>query len=156
MLPLGWLERKLGRSLPADEVQRILESLMFKVERIDSEHLSVFVPSWRATKDVSIKEDLVEEIGRMVGYASITPTAPLIAAKVPAASPERVFHHAVREAAVAQGFTEVYNHSFLSEELAQTFALDPEAHILRHESDCRGSEPDADQLAAGDLEEYRR
>ncbi|MEO5925425.1 MAG: phenylalanine--tRNA ligase subunit beta [Bryobacteraceae bacterium] len=129
VLPLAWLERKLGRALPADEVQHILEALMFKVERIDAATFSVFVPSWRATKDVSIKEDLVEEIGRMVGYASITPTAPLIAARVPAASPERVFHHSVREAAVAQGFTEVYNYSFLSEELAQTFSLDLDAHI---------------------------
>jgi phenylalanyl-tRNA synthetase beta chain len=129
VLPLAWLERKLGRALPGADVQRILEALMFKVERIDEDTFSVFVPSWRATKDVSIKEDLVEEIGRMVGYASITPTAPLIAARVPAASPERVFHHAIRDAAVAQGFTEVYNYSFLSEELAQTFALDPDAHI---------------------------
>jgi phenylalanyl-tRNA synthetase beta chain len=129
VLPLAWLERKLGRALPGEEVQGILEALMFKVERIDQDTLSVFVPSWRATKDVSIKEDLVEEIGRMVGYASITPAAPLIAARVPAASAERVFHHAIRDAAVAQGFTEVYNYSFLSEDLAQTFALDPNAHI---------------------------
>ena len=129
VLPLGWLERKLGRALPADDVQRILESLMFKVERIDDETFSIFVPSWRATKDISIKEDLVEEIGRMVGYASITPIAPLIAARVPAASPERVFHHAIRGAATAQGFTEVYNYSFLSEDLAKKFSLDPEGCI---------------------------
>ena len=129
VLPLAWLDRKLGRALPGEEVQRILEALMFKVERIDADSLSVFVPSWRATKDISIKEDLVEEIGRMVGYASITPTAPLIAARVPAASPERVFHNQVRDAAVAQGFTEVYNYSFLSEELAQKFSLDLDAQL---------------------------
>ena len=129
VLPLEWLARKLGRALPADEVQRILEALMFKVERIDPGTLSVFIPTWRATKDVAIKEDLVEEIGRMVGYASIVPTPPLTAATVPAASAERVFHHAIRDTAVAQGFTEVYNYSFLSEELAQRFSLDPDAHI---------------------------
>lgn len=128
-LPLAWLERKLGRALPSEEVRRILESLMFRVEPIDDRTLSVFVPSWRATKDVSIKEDLVEEIGRMVGYASITPTAPLTPARVPPASPERVFHHQVREAAVAQGFTEVYNYSFVSKELAEKFSLDLDAHV---------------------------
>jgi phenylalanyl-tRNA synthetase beta chain len=129
VLPLAWLARKLGRALPGDEVQRILEALMFKVERIDHDTLSVFVPSWRATKDVSIKEDLVEEIGRMVGYESIVPAAPLTPATVPAPSNERVFHHSLRDAAVAQGFTEVYNYSFLSEDLAQKFALDLDAHI---------------------------
>jgi len=129
VLPLAWLEHKLGRALPGGEVRKILEALMFRVEPIDAETFAVFVPSWRATKDVSIKEDLVEEIGRMVGYASIIPTAPLTPARVPAASPERVFHHQIREAAVAQGFTEVYNYSFLSEELAEKFSLDPDAHI---------------------------
>ncbi|MEO8099146.1 MAG: phenylalanine--tRNA ligase subunit beta [Acidobacteriota bacterium] len=128
-LPLPWLERKLGRGIPSGEVRAILESLAFRVEAIDEDTFAVFVPSWRATKDVSIKEDLVEEIGRMIGYASITPTAPLTPARVPAASPERGFQHQVREMAVAQGFTEVYNYSFVSEEMAQAFGFDLADHI---------------------------
>jgi len=87
------------------------------------------VPSWRATKDVSIKDDLVEEIGRMIGYDSIPPVAPLTPARVPPASPEREFHHGVREMAAAQGFTEVHNYSFISEEVASLFSSDLSAHI---------------------------
>lgn len=128
-LPLPWLERKLGRAMAREEVVKILNALMFRVESIDDRTLSVFVPSWRATKDISIKEDLVEEIGRMVGYASIVPTAPLTPALVPAPSDERVFHHRVREAAVAQGFTEVYNYSFISEDQARALDLAPSAHV---------------------------
>ena len=45
---------------------------------------SVTVPSWRATKDISIKDDLVEEVGRMVGYDSITPAPPLVRSHRPA------------------------------------------------------------------------
>jgi phenylalanyl-tRNA synthetase beta chain len=37
---------------------------------------SVTVPGWRATKDVAIKDDLVEEVGRMVGYDSISRARP--------------------------------------------------------------------------------
>lgn len=128
-LPLPWLERKLGRALPKAEVRQILEALMFKVEEIDDRTLSVFVPSWRATKDISIKEDLVEEIGRIIGYASIVPTPPAVAARVPAESNERIFHHQVRDEAVAQGFTEVYNYSFVSEEQAAAFELNAESHV---------------------------
>lgn len=128
-LPLPWLEHKLGKALPAKEVREILEALMFEVDVIDEENLAVFVPSWRATKDISIKEDLVEEIGRMVGYASIVPTAPLVAAKVPPESPSRVFHRKVRDEAVAQGFTEVHNYSFVSEELARAFSFEPGSHV---------------------------
>ncbi|MEP6963553.1 MAG: phenylalanine--tRNA ligase subunit beta, partial [Acidobacteriota bacterium] len=129
VLNLGWLERKLGRAIPAAEVRSILESLAFKVEIIDEETLAVYVPSWRATKDVSIKEDLVEEIGRMIGYASITPTAPLTPARVPPASLERIFHHRVRELAVSQGFTEVYNYSFVSEDMAAAFGFELLDHV---------------------------
>ena len=119
VLPLDWLDRKLGRAVPAEEVRQILESLEFRVEEIEPRVFSVFVPSWRATKDVSIKDDLVEEVGRMIGYDSIPPVAPLTPARVPPASPEREFHHRVREMAAAQGFTEVHNYSFVSEEMAR-------------------------------------
>jgi phenylalanyl-tRNA synthetase beta chain len=121
VLPLDWLDRKLGRAIPGAEVRRILESLEFRVEETVPRTLSVTPPSWRATKDISIKDDLVEEVGRMIGYDTITPKAPLAPARVPPANPEREFQHRVREMAAAQGFTEVYNYSFLSEELARTF-----------------------------------
>jgi phenylalanyl-tRNA synthetase beta chain len=124
VLPLDWLARKLGRTLPAVEVRQILEALMFRVETIDDATLSVFVPSWRATKDISIKEDLVEEIGRMVGYASIPPTPPALAVTVPPALPARLFQRRVRDLAASQSFTEVYNYSFVSDDMAQTFPLD--------------------------------
>ncbi len=58
------------------EVTRILTALGFEVSESAPAVLSVRVPTWRATKDVSLKDDLVEEIGRMVGYDSITPTPP--------------------------------------------------------------------------------
>ena len=89
----------------------------------------MFVPSWRATKDVAIKDDLVEEVGRMIGYDSIPPVAPLTPARVPPANPEREFHHRVREMAAAQGFTEVHNYSFISEEMARVFSGDLSAHV---------------------------
>ena len=129
VLPLDWLDRKLGRAIPGEEVRRILESLEFRVEVIEPRVFSVFVPSWRATKDVAIKDDLVEEVGRMIGYDSIPPIAPLTPASVPPASPQREFHYQVRKTAASQGFTEVQNYSFVSEEMARAFSLDPAAHV---------------------------
>jgi phenylalanyl-tRNA synthetase beta chain len=129
VLPLDWLDRKLGRAVPVEEVRRILESLEFRVEEVTPRIFSVFVPSWRVTKDVSIKEDLVEEVGRMIGYDSIPPVAPLTPARVPPASPERQFHHRVRQMAAAQGFTEVHNYSFISEEMARVFSVDVSVHV---------------------------
>jgi phenylalanyl-tRNA synthetase beta chain len=87
------------------------------------------VPSWRATKDISIKDDLVEEVGRMIGYDSITPAAPLVPAGVPPASPERLFHRGVRAMMAAQGYTEVSNYSFVSEDQARALGMDPAVHV---------------------------
>ena len=128
-LTVNWLARKLGRSVSAAEVREILESLDFGITEKAPGHFSVSVPSWRATKDVSLKDDLLEEIGRMVGYDSIPPQAPLIESVVPPENPARRFHRRVRSMAAAQGFTEVYNYSFISEEMARAFHLDPAAHV---------------------------
>ncbi|MCX6629136.1 MAG: phenylalanine--tRNA ligase subunit beta [Candidatus Solibacter sp.] len=128
-LSLEWLERKMGRATEPSEVRRILRSLAFGVSEAQPGVFSVTVPSWRATKDVDIKDDLVEEVGRMVGYDSITPRAPLLPAAVPPGNAARRFQHDVRNLFVDNGFTEVYNYSFLSEEAARAFGLDPAAHI---------------------------
>ena len=127
-LPLDWLNRKLGRAVEPAEVRDILERLEFGVAEPRPRVFSVTVPGWRATKDVSIKDDLVEEVGRMVGYDSITPRPPLIPSSVPPGNPERKFQHEVRNIFVDLGFTEVYNYSFIGEEAARAFGFDPAAH----------------------------
>jgi phenylalanyl-tRNA synthetase beta chain len=128
-LPLEWLGRKLGRDIPPDEVRGILERLEFGVAEPKPGVFRVTVPSWRATKDISIKDDLVEEVGRMVGYDSIPPEPPRVAASVPPANPERKFQHEVRDLFVDLGFTEAYNYSFIGEEAARAFGMDPAAHV---------------------------
>jgi phenylalanyl-tRNA synthetase beta chain len=128
-LPLGWLEGKLGRKIEGAEVRRILESLAFGVAMAKPGVFSVTVPSWRATKDIAIKDDLVEEVGRMVGYDSITPQAPLVPSRVPPGNPARRFAHEVRDIFVDNGYTEVYNYSFLSEEAVRAFGFDPAEHV---------------------------
>ena len=128
-LPLDWLESKLGRAVEAAEVRRILESLEFGVSEPAPRRFSVRVPGWRATKDVSIKEDLVEEVGRMVGYDTITPQAPLFPSLAPPPNEGRKFQHEARQIFIDLGFTEVYKYSFISEESAQAFGFDPAGHV---------------------------
>jgi phenylalanyl-tRNA synthetase beta chain len=118
----------LGRDIAPAEVRGILESLMFGVA-VHGDGFLVTVPSWRATKDISLKDDLVEEIGRMVGYATITPEAPVVPTKPPLENRRLHFYRALRRACTAQGFDEVYNYSFLSEETVARFGLDPAAHL---------------------------
>lgn len=128
-LPLDWVVRKLGRPIEPSEVRAILESLEFGVTEPAPGVFAVTVPTWRATKDVTIKDDVLEEIGRMIGYATVPPTPPMRPATPPWINEPRFFAHKVREACAAQGFTETMNYSFISEEMAQRFGFAPEAHV---------------------------
>ncbi|HEX3091885.1 MAG TPA: phenylalanine--tRNA ligase subunit beta [Candidatus Angelobacter sp.] len=125
-LDIDWAERKLGRKLSTEEVINIFKSLVFGVEQIDVRKLLLTVPSWRATKDISIPEDLVEEIGRMVGYASIVPQAPAVLAAPTPRNLDHEQHRAIRAAMVGQGFTEVSNYSFISDADAAMFGYSTE------------------------------
>ena len=102
-LPQNWLERKLGRAIEREEVARILSAIGFGVETT-ADGLLAKVPTWRATKDVSIKDDLVEEVGRMVGYAAITPQAPHTPAIPPHENVEHAQHRRLRDTLRALGF----------------------------------------------------
>jgi len=128
-LPLDWLNRKLGSAVDPVEVRDILERLRFGVTEPSPGTLVVTVPSWRATRDIAVKDDLVEEVGRMIGYDSIEPQAPLAPAIPPPRNPERIFERDLRSMMAAQGFTEVYNYSFVSQSDAEAFGFAPAVHL---------------------------
>jgi len=55
-LDLNWLTNRIGEKIEDKKVINILESLGFSVTK-SGDILKVIVPSWRATKDISIPED---------------------------------------------------------------------------------------------------
>ena len=128
-LPMKFLVRKLGKDVSQEQAMHILGVLGFQARETAPGFLSVTVPSWRATKDISLKDDLVEEIGRMIGYGEITPAAPLVAAAPPYSNPMRMYLRSVRTELVDQGFTEVYNYSFVAEADVKKFGLRIEDHV---------------------------
>lgn len=72
--------RFIGRAAPPEEISRILTKLEFTCRR-NGTKLLVTPPSYRATKDISIEADLIEEVARFVGYNNIEPSLPRVAAR---------------------------------------------------------------------------
>jgi phenylalanyl-tRNA synthetase beta chain len=62
-----YVDRYTGIDIPCERIEKTLTGLGFGVKR-EGESFSVTVPSWRATKDVTIKADIIEEITRIYGY----------------------------------------------------------------------------------------
>jgi len=63
----SFVDRYTGIEIGNDTIVNTLESLGFGVE-LENDAFTVTVPSWRATKDVTIKADIIEEITRIYGY----------------------------------------------------------------------------------------
>lgn len=127
-LPMRWLSAKLGKTVDTAEVAEILRSIGFAVA--DSPGLlTVTVPSWRATKDISTKDDLVEEVGRMIGYASVTPQPPLMAVTPAPPNAVRRFQNSIRCRLTDVGFDEVQNYSFVSDAEAKRFEFPVSGHL---------------------------
>ncbi len=75
----AFIDKYTGIEIANDTIVNTLNSLGFKATN-DGDKFTVEVPSWRATKDVTIKADIVEEITRIYGYDNFdvhTASAPL-------------------------------------------------------------------------------
>ena len=63
----AFVDRYTGIEIENDRIVKTLTSLGFGVET-SGDSFTASVPSWRATKDVTIKADIIEEITRIYGY----------------------------------------------------------------------------------------
>ncbi len=63
----SYVDRYTGIDISAENIVTTLTGLGFKVLQ-SGENFTVTVPSWRSTKDVTIKADIIEEITRIYGY----------------------------------------------------------------------------------------
>ena len=62
-----FLDRRLGEVLPQAEIEDILTRLGYEVS-FDGETYHCITPTWRSTGDVSIHDDILGDIARLIGY----------------------------------------------------------------------------------------
>ncbi|MBM4044419.1 MAG: phenylalanine--tRNA ligase subunit beta [Planctomycetes bacterium] len=124
-----FVRRRLGVQLPTERVRQLLESLEFGVAQ-QGDEMTVTVPSFRATKDISIPEDLVEEVGRLYGYDNIEPKLPRVFIKPPLKLPEKELEREVRGLlSLAAGFTEVSTYAFNSQPVLAKLGVDSSGQL---------------------------
>ncbi|MFA5128827.1 MAG: phenylalanine--tRNA ligase subunit beta [Patescibacteria group bacterium] len=128
-LSFDYLDKKIGEIIPPAKVVNILKSLGFGVKRV-GKVLNVKIPTWRATKDIAIADDLVEEVARVYGYENISVKMPEAAVAAPEENRARKAERVVKNI-LANGLrmTEVYNYSFTEEKVLKKFGFNPAEHI---------------------------
>lgn len=121
------LAQQLGVSVSAKEVDEILSRLGLLLQQRDNDAGLWLAPSWRF--DLSIEQDLVEEVARVYGYNNLPVTTPAMAVELAvhqeAVKPPQYF----RDRLVANGYQEAITYSFVDPELRQ--ALDPETTAVK-------------------------
>lgn len=109
----------LGMEIAREEARKILIGLGFVEKAADADGAIFVVPSWRV--DVSLEEDLVEEVVRTKGYQAIPETLPRTAMDTPVESLEIQAIGRIRAALEAAGFSEAVNFSFVAERELEPF-----------------------------------
>ena len=113
----------LGSPVSAEESARVLEGLGFRKAGGDASAVVYEVPLSR--NDVTIEEDLIEEIARVRGYELISPSLPSGLSELSPSRPLGQVERRVRSAMAGQGYDEVVNYSFVAAaELAAVGALE--------------------------------
>jgi len=109
----------LGLEVTQAGIRRILGGLGFAERNADAEGASWLVPSWRV--DVSIEEDLVEELTRTIGFQAIPETLPRLALDSPGVAPRLVAEARTRGALEAAGYREVVSYAFVPPQDLEAF-----------------------------------
>ncbi len=118
------IEARLGKELSAKQILSVLRSIDFIVEKKKNNY-HIQVPTFRGTHGVTIPEDIVDEVGRLIGLDSIEPKLPHGSMRPhanPAISRLRMLK---QQLAFASNMHEVRNYPFFDESFLQEINWHP-------------------------------
>ncbi|MCH4531964.1 phenylalanine--tRNA ligase subunit beta [Staphylococcus haemolyticus] len=115
------VNKTIGFNLSNDEIQAIFKQLGFETT-LKGETLTVNVPSRR--KDITIKEDLIEEVARIYGYDEIPSSLPVFGEVTSGELTDRQHKtRTVKETLEGAGLNQAITYSLVSKDHAKDFAL---------------------------------
>ena len=128
-----YLQDLLGVTVDPQFVVKVLEKLEFAVEEKKGVY-HIMVPSFRATKDINIKQDIVEEIGRFYGYDSIKEVLPSRQTKPFDITPVMRMRSIKQLLAYGMNMREIYTYAFFDESFLQSIAWEPKKTLRVQEA----------------------
>ena len=115
-----YVDEYLGIQIEEEKIIAILNSLGFKVVK-ENEELKVFVPNRRL--DITIKQDLVEEIARINGYDKLNESLPVMEVSGEL-TPSQKARRTIRHTLASIGFNEAVTYSLISPSRQEEFLID--------------------------------
>ncbi len=135
-----FISRVIGAEISTEKITKILTGLEFEVTE-NGGNMVVSVPSFRATKDISIKEDLVEEVARIYGYDNIVPR-PLsfVATPITLSRSVEMEYLAKKYLAEKYGATEIHSYVWNYENFNSRHNINSPSYLKLMDSSNSGSE----------------
>ena len=112
-------EKLIGISINAKEIDKILSSLGFKCKK-SKKFIKVEVPSWRP--DVSLDEDLIEELIRIKGFDNIKLIEPEKKRTQDTLTFKQKLFHLSQRSLASKGFMEIVTWSFTDSKIDKQFS----------------------------------
>jgi phenylalanyl-tRNA synthetase beta chain len=115
------INRVLGTELSMEQVEDIFARLQFETST-DHGRITVTVPTRRG--DITIEEDLIEEVARLYGYDNLPKTLPISASTPGKLTDYQQKRRIVRRFLEGAGLYQAVTYSLTSEEKADQYALE--------------------------------
>ena len=112
-------EKLIGISITANEIDKILSSLGFKCKK-NQKAIKVEVPSWRP--DVSLDEDLIEELIRIKGFNNIKLIEPSKNRNQDTLNFKQKLFHLSQRSLASKGYMEIVTWSFTDSKIDKQFS----------------------------------
>ncbi len=124
------VERLIGVKVSTSKIKSILLPLGFKVANAKKKNtLTVTVPSFRT--DVSIEEDLIEEVARVEGFSTINESLPPIQAHINSACTDQyIAKSKISDILLNQGINEIITLTLMSEKNLDDAAIPADKRVV--------------------------
>jgi len=120
-----FISRSIGEDVSMERIVSILESLEFGCEPSGDE-LHLNIPRHRSERDISIPNDILEEVARIYGYDNITPSMPEIRLREYPFNPELQKQHKIRRyLSISRGFNEAHSYSWYDDSWLARIGYEP-------------------------------
>lgn len=121
-----FLDRRLGKKIPKEKIEQILTSLGYELSYHNGEY-DILVPTWRSTGDVTIKDDLMGDIARILSFDSFEAKPMNITMEHAIKQKDVLLDRRIREYLSCRcGFYEIYTYPWIDEKYICAAKIDLE------------------------------
>ncbi len=149
-----YVQRVIGHPVSGEEIARILTALEFKVssstDAAGRETMVVDVPSFRATRDIEIEADIIEEVARYIGFNNIAPAYPDVMVRALTVNPvQQLEGKSLRLFTGGLGMVELYRYIWYDATWSEKLGYDASHCLALRNPAAAGLERLRDSLVPG-------